>query len=219
MDIFKLIFHHDLLLEQLSGNEDARNKTAPEMGLEDFMKPIPTYTKYYFSGTRLEENLFGLTILKKRNEVCKAIQNTLGDTQLWLGNGDMVESIEDALEANIGTVIVASNKKPSLNIQALEVDDGSGVRDRIDLLRTFLDDGSKVIYLEKAHNGTDLHLFSKENLYEPLFNNIKPLVSPDFRYFSMNAKRMTDERKFYFEMWALERPPHGIEEVSSESVI
>ena len=83
MDIFKLIFHHDLLLEQLSGSTDARNKTKPEMSLEDFMKPIPTYTKYYFSGTRLEENMFGLTTLENKNKVYTAIQQALAEQKLW----------------------------------------------------------------------------------------------------------------------------------------
>lgn len=55
MDIFKLIFHHDLLLEQLSGNDDVKNKAKEELSLEDFMKPIQTYSRYYFSGTRLKE--------------------------------------------------------------------------------------------------------------------------------------------------------------------
>jgi hypothetical protein len=35
----------------------------------------------------------------------------------------------------------------------------------------------------------------------------------------MNGKRITSERKFYFETWALSQPPHGIEEVFPETVL
>ena len=219
MDIFKLIFHHDMLLEQLSGNEDARNKNKPEMGLEDFMKPVPTYTKYYFSGTRLNENLFGLTTLGKREQVCRAIETALGDVRLWLSDGTVAGSLDEALKAPIGSVIVAAGNRPDLHLNELEIDGNSGVRDRVDLLKEVLDDGAKVIYLENAHHGTDLHMFSKGNMYEPLFRELKPLVNEDFRYFSINGKRMSGERMFYFETWTLDRPPHGFEEVGSDSVL
>ncbi|MEX0772426.1 MAG: hypothetical protein WEB89_04775 [Balneolales bacterium] len=214
MDIFKLIFHHDLLLEQLSGNEDVKNKTKAELSLEDFMKPIPTYTRYYFSGTRLKENQFGLTTLKKKDKLLDAIQKVLGNTRLWLGDGNAAGTLTGAVEARKSNVIVASDEQPAFNLKDLDIDDGSGVRDRIPLLKTLLDEGKKVIFLEKAHNGTDLHLFSRDSLYEPLFYALKPLVAPDFRYFSINGKRMSGERMFYFETWALDRPPHGFEEVS-----
>jgi len=35
----------------------------------------------------------------------------------------------------------------------------------------------------------------------------------------MNGKRITSERKFYFETWTLDRPPHGVEEVFKETVL
>lgn len=219
MDIFKLIFHHDLLLEQLAGNEDVRNKAAPEMSLRDFMKPLQTYTRYYFTGTRLTENRFGLTILNKKNEVLQGIHKALGNVPLWTGDGLSLATLPEALETSGSSVIVASDGQPDTDLKVLEIDDASGVRDRIPLLKTLLDEGKKVIFLEKAHNGTDLHLFSRDNLYEPLFNSLKPLVSPEFRYFSINGKRMSGERLFYFETWTLDRPPHGFEEVGANSVM
>jgi hypothetical protein len=44
-------------------------------------------------------------------------------------------------------------------------------------------------------------------------------VDDEFRFFSMNGKRINSERTFYFETWALDRPPHGIEEVFTETVL
>ncbi|MEX2397530.1 MAG: hypothetical protein WD491_10915, partial [Balneolales bacterium] len=213
MDIFKLIFHHDLTLEHLSGNDDAKNRAKAELNLEDFMKPIPTYTRYYFSGTRLKENQFGLTTLKKKDELLTAIQKVLG-APLWLGDGSTEDSLQKAVDAHRSNVIVVSEEQqPSIDFKGLEPDDHSGVRDRFPIIKTLLDDGKKVVFLEKAHNGTDLHLFSKEGLYDSLLSALKPLVTPDFRYFSINGKRMGSERMFYFETWTLDRPPHGFEEV------
>src|SRR5690625_7025682 len=73
------------------------------------------------------------------------------------------------------------------------------------------------LYKEQNHHGYDLHPFSKENIYAQLFYPFRELVSPEFRFFSMNGKRITSERKFYFETWALHRPPHGAEDVLSDS--
>ncbi|MEX0928704.1 MAG: hypothetical protein WD266_11625 [Balneolales bacterium] len=219
MDIFKLIFEHDLLLEELSVSGDSRNKAKPELSLDDFMKPIPSYCRYYFSGTRLKENEYGLTTLRKKAKVYEGIQNALGETRLWARNGRNYGSIAEAMKTGGLSVVVASGTRPEADLQTLEINDNSGVRDRIPLLKALLDEGKKVIFFEKAKNGTDLHLFSRENMYEALFHSIQPLVAPDFRYFSINGRRLSGERMFYFETWTLDRPPHGFEEVSPDSVL
>jgi len=88
-----------------------------------------------------------------------------------------------------------------------------------DLPGNVLKTGTYVIYKEQAHHGYDLHLFSMENIYPALFDALKPLVDDQFRFFSINSKRMGSERHFYFETWTLENPPHGAEEVLPETVL
>ena len=86
-------------------------------------------------------------------------------------------------------------------------------------LAHILKTGAYVLYKEQAHHGYDLHLFSMDNIYPTLFEQLKPVVSDEFRFFSINSKRMGSERHFYFETWTLDNPPHGAEEVLAETVL
>jgi hypothetical protein len=95
----------------------------------------------------------------------------------------------------------------------------TGVRQKLPLLRSLLGEGHIIIFIEKTDNGNDLHLFSRENIYPAFFRELKPLVGPGFRFFSINGKRAKSDRLFFFETWTLDRPPHGFEEVFPETVL
>ncbi len=79
MDILKIIFEHDLTLEHLSDNDDPRNRQKKQgddnrdrerdhdserAALKTFLAPQKTYSRYYFTGTRIRENRFGLSTLQ-----------------------------------------------------------------------------------------------------------------------------------------------------------
>jgi hypothetical protein len=103
--------------------------------------------------------------------------------------------------------------------EKLVVDDESNVGHKKSELAEVLKSGDLVLYKEKAHQGFDLHLFSQKNIYPKLFYPLRNLVNDDFRFFSINGKRIRSERQFYFETWSLHKPPHGAEEVFAETEI
>lgn len=219
MDIFKLIFEHDLRLDQLRERQTDRSKQETGSSLEDFMKPDPTYSKFYFSGTDLENNRFGLNCLQKFDEVLAAIHKALESWNLFSENGQT--SLAAFLESGeIGEPVICSkNDTGSWNFNALSIDDESNIGHKKNELAEVLQSGDLVLYKEYAHQGFDLHLFSRDNLYPALFYPLRSVIGPDFRFFSINGKRIRSEQKFYFETWTLDRPPHGAEEVFPDTEI
>ncbi|MDR8393113.1 hypothetical protein NC796_18295 [Aliifodinibius sp. S!AR15-10] len=219
MDIFKLFFEHDLRLDKLQERHTSRN---PETGpsIEDFMKPDPTYSKFYLTGTRLEEEKFGLNILEHNNELLLCLENIFHDKKFITAYG-ATASLGEALEQiDVGEAILISEEDDiEFNPPDLHVDRNSNVGHFKEELSEALKEGLLVLYKEKAHHGFDLHLFSMENIYEELFYPLKELVCDSFRFFSINNKRVSSERQFYFETWTLENPPHGAEEVFAETVL
>jgi hypothetical protein len=219
MDIFKLFFNHDQRLDKLKERNANKSDDEPETRLADFMKPDPTYSKFYITGTRLEKQEFGINTLAKSGDIInrldKVFENRVINTVLG-----RFESLEKALsETKIGQALVISDSQENYDFTILEIDEESNVGHKKEALADILKSGAWVLYKEQAHNGFDLHLFSMKNIYPALFEQFKPLVDDEFRFFSINSKRMNSERHFYFETWTLDKPPHGAEEVFPKTVI
>lgn len=213
MDIFKLIFEHDLRLDQLRERHLDRSTQEVSLSIEDFMKPDPTYSKFYITGTVLDKEQFGLNCLNKFGPVADALAGALQEYHIFF-NGE-THSLEEVLHsAEIGDAIILSKKKNvDWDTASLKIDSESNIGHKKTELAEVLETGDLVLYKENAHQGFDLHLFSMDNIYPQMFYPLQELVSPDFRFFSINGKRIRSEKHFYFETWTLHRPPHGAEEV------
>lgn len=219
MDIFKFIFEHDLRLDELRDRQLDRNIQEVTTTIEDFMKPDPTYSKFYISGTVLEKEKFGLNVLQNYQKVMNALSEALAGYHVFLKDSP-VKLQEAVEEAQIGwPILLSEREKVEWNRDELVVDDESNVGHKKSQLADVLKSGDLVLYKEKAHQGFDLHLFSKKNIYPKLFYPLRKLVGDDFRFFSINGKRVRSERQFYFETWTLSRPPHGAEEVFRDTEI
>ncbi|MFU8859481.1 MAG: hypothetical protein ACNA8K_03565 [Cyclonatronaceae bacterium] len=215
MDLFKLLFEHDMLLDE--GGSSPAGQVAT---LEEFLRPQPAFSRFYFSGTVLEERLFGLDQLQHFNEVIQGIDQALGKPVYDLKGGQQMRGLLKVLEASSvfdAFVITSGSQIPP--VDDLQLDIQTGVQQKLPLLRSLLGAGHIILFIEKTDNGSDLHLFSRDNIYPALFGELKPLVGPDFRFFSINGKRAKSDRLFFFETWTLDRPPHGFEEVFPETVL
>jgi len=219
MDIFKLFFEHDLRLDDLADRSTGKEPRT-ELSIEDFMKPDPTYSKFYLTGTRLEDEEFGLNVLSQYSEIIERLTSVFHEYN-FRAPGGTAESLENVLEVTeIGDPILLSTHDASdVNINKIRVDHSSNVGHIKSEVREVLKNDILLLYKEQAHHGFDLHLFSKENLYRSLFEPLKELVGEQFRFFSINNKRIRSERQFYFETWTLDHPPHGAEEVFRETVL
>lgn len=219
MDIFKLIFEHDLRLDALRERHLDRSTQEVSASIEDFMKPDPTYSKFYISGTLLDRKAFGLNCLRNYPDVLTALEEALSVYKIFL-NDSAVDLQEAIKQADIGSpILLSKNDKVEWDFKNLIVDDESNVGHKKSELAEVLKAGDLVLYKEKAHQGFDLHLFSEKNIYPDLFYPLQKLVGDEFRFFSINGKRIRSERKFYFETWSLHKPPHGAEEVFSDTKI
>lgn len=218
MDILKLFFNHDQRLDKLAKRNANKTKEEMEASLDDFINPEPTYSKFYITGTRLEDEKFGLNTLNKSQDILKKLNTVLINRIIYSVNGRS-GSLSEALDSvQIGQALVISNSsEKEYDFNALKVDEESNVGHKKEELSEILKSGEYVLYKEQAHHGYDLHLFSKENIYPSLFEALQPLVSDELRFFSINSKRMGSERHFYFETWTLDNPPHGAEEVFPET--
>ena len=219
MDIFKLFFNHDQRLDKLAKRNANKSREEVEATLEDFMKPDPTYSKFYITGTRLDDEQFGINTLTKSGEIVDKLDQVFRN-RFITGAPGIFSSLKKALEETaVGEALVISESKDETDFEGLRIDEESNVGHRKEELSNILQKGDYVLYKEQAHHGYDLHLFSMENIYPSLFEALKPLVDNNFRFFSINSKRMGSERHFYFETWTLGNPPHGAEEVLPETVL
>lgn len=220
MDIFKLFFEHDLRLDKLARRNANRTREEIESTLEDFMKPVPTYSKFYITGTRMPDEQFGLNILNKFDKIMEALTELFKE-KIIHSSDNRYRSLSNALShIETGQALVLNDSKTAPEeITAIAVDRESNVGHRKEELSTVLETGACVVYKEQAHDGFDLHLFSMENIYSDLFYPMQQLVDGDFRFFSINSRRMRSEKDFYFETWTLGNPPHGAEEVFPETVL
>ncbi|TVQ66949.1 MAG: hypothetical protein EA360_03645 [Balneolaceae bacterium] len=214
MDIFKLFFEHDLRLDQLRERKPGNTGAQVTMSIEDFMKPDPTYSKFYITGTRFSETpRFGLDTLLKAEMIIQALSTALSDYAVYY-RGEIT-----TLDRAIGEttfeepLILGKEDTPISSADGLILESGMNINQKKSELAEVLEKNLLVLYKEKAHHGFDLHLFSKMNIYPALFYPFRNLTDEEFRFFSINGKRMRSERMFYFETWALDRPPHGAEEV------
>ncbi|MDX1617189.1 MAG: hypothetical protein R3224_00285 [Balneolaceae bacterium] len=219
MDIFKLIFEHDLRLDKLK-ERHTRPDPETERSIEEFMKPDPTYSKFYLTGTRLSEEQFGLNTLRHYPEIVQRLEKVFAGNMFRSRHGQH-DTLPEALEAiAVGDAVLISEREENRFDPAdLQVESDSNVGHFKEELSRVLKSGSLTLYKEHAHHGFDLHLFSEKNIYEKLFYPFKELVSDEFRFFSINGKRIRSERQFYFETWSLDKPPHGAEEVLPETVL
>lgn len=218
MDIFKLIYEHDMRLDALRERHLDREEQETS-SLEDFLKPDPTYSKFYITGTDLAKKKFGLNSLQNYLKVVNAVGESFGSKNLFL-NQDSVSFDQFLTRAAIGRpLIITDQPENQWDTDKLKVHEGNNVGHIKSEIAEVLKSDDYLLYKEKAHHGFDLHLFSKKNIYETLFYPLQKLVGEHFRFFSINGKRIRSERKFYFETWTLHRPPHGAEEVFKETVL
>ncbi|MFO7848036.1 MAG: hypothetical protein R6V27_15835 [Balneolaceae bacterium] len=219
MDIFKLIFEHDQRLDTLRERHTDRATQDISSSIEDFLSPDPTYSKFYLTGTRLKENQFGLSTLNSFSGLLNELERIFSDYHTHsLKN---VPSLNEAVtQFDIGEPIILSEKDQVLwNLEELTIDKNSNAGHKKEAIANLLKTDDLLLYKEQAHNGYDLHLFSKKNIYHELFYPMKSFLNNSFRFFSINGKRIRSERKFYFETWTLDRPPHGVEEVFPETTL
>lgn len=219
MDIFKLFFEHDLRLDELRGRQSDRSTPEVTSSLEDFLKPDPTYTKFYFTGTVLPDEKFGINTLENWVEIKKAIARVLSPFNCFVDG--RITIFEDVIEnCSVGEPILFS-KEDSIawSSDTLRINSNSNVGHKKSELAEVLQADDLVLYKELAHNGFDLHLFSKKNIYTLFFTEFQTLINDSFRFFSINGKKIRSEKHFYFETWTLHRPPHGAEEVFPETKI
>ncbi len=219
MEIFKLIYEHDLRLDNLRERKLDRGNPEVSASIEDFLKPDPTYSKFYLTGTLLNEQLFGLSCLKQYESVMEQFQKAFEGYNLFTGSRQF--NLRDELQAlPLGSPVILSKESHNRwEEEDLAIDFDSNAGHKKEGLASVLSAGDLVLYKEPAHDGYDLHLFSQKNIYRDFFVLFQKMVSPEFRFFSMNGRRIRSERKFYFETWTLDRPPHGAEEVFKESVL
>lgn len=219
-DIFKLIFHHDQRLDKLAERTNRDHPREMESTLEDFMKPDPTYSKFYLTGTDLENDRFGLNVLSAFEEVVEALESAFPSKNIFT-HKSKYSSIHQAIQdLETGEVLTLTDKDEiNFDLISLHIDLNSNVGHLKEELKEALENELIVIYKEQAKDGFDLHMFSKENIYREMFYPLQKLVPEHFRFFSINGKKFRSERHFYFETWTLERPPHGFEEVFPETVL
>jgi hypothetical protein len=219
-NIFKLFFHHDQRLDNLNepNSNTSRKKEAPS--LADFMKPDPTYSKFYLTGTDLAKQQFGLNVLNGYTKIIDALEEAFDGKRVFTKQGES-ESISAAISSlHLGEVFILTDEHElDFEPSKLHINHQSNVGHLKTELREVLEDGYVVVYKEQAKDGFDLHIFSKKNVYNSMFYPLQKLVPETFRFFSINGKKFRTERHFYFETWTLEKPPHGFEEVFPETVL
>lgn len=206
-DILKLIFHHDQRLDDLAPSPDEQNGDDP---LVMFTQPDPTYSTLYFSGSDLDNEQFGLNTLTGYGKIMEAMESALEDHSVYTKEGE---------SAGLSTAIEQIGINEALVISKDEVEYAIIHSFTRKILRDVLEKGWIILYKREAPNGFDLHIFSEKNIYTRFFHPLQQLLPDTFRFFSINGKRLSNERQFFFETWSLHKPPHGFEEVFPESVL
>ncbi|MFO7798875.1 MAG: hypothetical protein R6V22_03835, partial [Rhodohalobacter sp.] len=106
-DLFKLIFEHDIRLDQLRERQLDRDLQEVTGSVEDFLKPDPTYSKFYFSGTVLNKNEFGLNCLSYYDEWINRFSDALSEYQAFRGD-DRVSLREGINSVKMGEPLILS---------------------------------------------------------------------------------------------------------------
>ncbi|HCD51936.1 MAG TPA: hypothetical protein DEQ34_05790 [Balneolaceae bacterium] len=206
-DILKLVFHHDQRLDELAPSANEQVNTDP---LTMFTKPDPTYSTLYFSGTDLESGSVGIDQLTHYDKIMNAFDEAFDGMQFTTKSGGY-----DSLKAAIGNidlndaVVISDEEVVSVIVHSFSHQ----------MLRDVLEKGWIILYKREAPNGFDLHIFTRKNIYTSFFYPLQKLLPDSFRFFSINGKRLKNEKQFFFETWTLHKPPHGFEEVHPETVL
>jgi hypothetical protein len=219
MNILKLIFHHDLQIESLGrDNPERPSQKDKEMSLDDFMKPIPTFSRFYLTNTDLgesrEDAMHGINTHPEYQQIIKAVVDEISG--LYADETDSDKKIDYNKFLRL-----IDDIRPGNGVDFLEALLGNATnefdREKLYEAQSPLETGRIILFKEKAHHGFDLHMFTRRNLYESWFKALKPFIGSDSRFFSINGKRVGSERTFYFETYRLQNPPHGFEEVFPET--
>ena len=222
MDIFKLFFQHDLVL---SGNHSG------EMSLEDFMKPMPTCSTFYLTGTRHQgdgEHEFGVNALNYFEMLQSSLEKFLDSHRLITRNSSYSSLKDFSTQTSSGEIGLLIPKNEDFTSYSISNDEnvllteieGENAGHHINRLQPWIEQGVMVLFKVDSHDGFDLKLISRDNIYEQLFQLLQPLTeNEDFRFFSVNGKKLQSERHFYFDTWTLHRPPHGAEEVTPNTIL
>lgn len=210
MEIFKLIFQHDLRLNDLDSVASSAKKE--QASLADFLKPDPTYSLFHLAGTNLAKEHFGLNILNSYNQIVSVLQQALSSG--YHTTDDSFSNLDDAISSlQVGQSIIVHLTRPDIEFADLNGTDSSFA------LKKALDNNLIVIQKIQAINGFDLQIYSRKNIYRDMFFPLQNMLPEAFRFFSINGKKFNTERHFYFETWTLDKPPHGFEEVFPQSII
>ena len=213
LTLFKLIFEHDMVLD---AQNPAKHKKEPST-LEDFLKPAKTYSRFYFSATDMISMKFGLDVVPQSNLLFQAFKKGIGDSRYIISDGSVEEDLLSALDKTPfgGAIVVLKNENVVTSFPKLS--DTASVQEKISELTRILDLDHFVLFKIPSPNGLDLQLYSKKNIYRDFFYQFKPLINDELRFFSINGKRLKNERYLYFETWSLDKPPHGFEEVFDDT--
>lgn len=205
-DILKLIFHHDQRMEALAPSANSEDDNP----LLAFTKPDPTYSTLYFSGSDLENQKVGVNVLSEYKVLLTSLEKGFDGFSYFTKNG-IPNSFKEAIDSIEINDILALAKE---EVQSEIIHSFSGK-----VLRDVLERGWVIIYKREAKDGFDLQIFSEKNMYTQFFYELQAMLPDSFRFFSINGKRLSSEKKFFFETWTLNNPPHGFEEVFPESVL
>src|SRR5699024_5030243 len=165
MDIFKLFFNHDQRLDKLAPRNANKATSEPEGTLADVMSPQPTYSKFYITGTLLEEEHFGLDQLEKAGHVIQQLDSVFAGHQIHSQNGTY-KRLPQALEAvEIGEVMTISQGHINIDFNQLRISEESNIGHKKEELSIILKKGAYILYKEQSHHGFDLHLLSRKNIY------------------------------------------------------
>lgn len=219
MDIFKLIFQHDIRMAGLSGTAPEQNR---ETTVADFMTPDPTCSRFYLTGTDLGGNRFGLNTLSGYEKIVQALQKGFsGLGVVRADQNDNLLSLDDAISSTPPgeTVLLVRENEPVPRFSPFPVKSYLQTSEHHPGLKKALESEWIVLTKIETEDGFDLQIYSKENIYRRLFFPLQDLLPGTFRFFSINGKRIRPGQHFYFETWTLDRPPHGFEEVFPESVL
>lgn len=187
MEILKLLFHHDLIL-------DADDAAADP--ITQFSKPQSTYSAFRISCSNISEHTKGLEVFSRLEEFQKEISDVLSIP------------VQEVSSSKTKCTIVRKNG---------EISHHSGLPkdyQHIDRLRNYLGEGTLAFWWRGSdkEEGKDFFLISTRNRYAMLFYLLKGFMGKTTRFYSLNGKRIHADRVFYFEDH-YRQLPHGIEEV------
>lgn len=219
MDLFKLFYNHDQRLDNLNRSNGEVAESDMESTLEDFMNPTPTFSSFYLMGTHFPDEKVGLNQLKKVDRIIECLNQIFSDYHIFSAAGDHSGLDEHIYQMPTGAGIVISDETDNVVHNPFSSEEDSDTDQKNEQLKELLAAGHQVLFKEEAKNGYDLYLYSKENIYPKLFSPLQELVDDSFRFFSVNSKRMRSQKDYYFDLWRLDRPPHGAEEVFQDTVL